>query len=257
MIRFFRLIRHKFIAENKFNKYLLYAIGEIVLVVVGILIALQVNNLNEKRKMEAKVSENLHSLAQELRTNKEILQINLERVKSQIVIGINMIDSLNNNTVPEEQRNTYLLDQVGKMGPIRLRQLTTTSLDEITVSGNYSIVATNIKDKLLHYQAQLTNVASTMERFESYWQNIELPYLTKHFSIVDILTNRSEEIYKQDVELLGEGIPKFIRDDCYFTNEVSAFFDNREFASMNTSRYFDLRAVFRSMLWLDESMDEL
>ncbi len=46
MLRFFRLIRQKLINENRFNRYLLYALGEIVLVVLGILIALQINNWN-------------------------------------------------------------------------------------------------------------------------------------------------------------------------------------------------------------------
>ncbi len=50
MIKFFRRIRQRLLAENKFSKYLLYAIGEIVLVVIGILIALQINNLNEDHK---------------------------------------------------------------------------------------------------------------------------------------------------------------------------------------------------------------
>ena len=50
MIKFFRKIRQKMLTENNFSKYLLYAIGEIVLVVIGILIALQVNNWNEQRK---------------------------------------------------------------------------------------------------------------------------------------------------------------------------------------------------------------
>jgi len=50
MIKFFRKIRQKFISENKFSKYLLYAIGEIVLVVIGILIALSINNWNENNK---------------------------------------------------------------------------------------------------------------------------------------------------------------------------------------------------------------
>ena len=47
MIKFFRKIRQKLLSENKFNKYLLYAMGEIILVVIGILIALQINNWNE------------------------------------------------------------------------------------------------------------------------------------------------------------------------------------------------------------------
>ena len=50
MISFFRKIRKKLADDNKPVKYLRYAIGEIVLVVVGILIALQVNNWNEVRK---------------------------------------------------------------------------------------------------------------------------------------------------------------------------------------------------------------
>jgi len=50
MIKFFRKIRQQLLTENKFSKYLLYAIGEIVLVVIGILIALQIDNANEIKK---------------------------------------------------------------------------------------------------------------------------------------------------------------------------------------------------------------
>jgi uncharacterized protein DUF6090 len=50
MIKFFRRIRQNLLTENKFSKYLLYAIGEIILVVIGILIALSINNWNEAQK---------------------------------------------------------------------------------------------------------------------------------------------------------------------------------------------------------------
>lgn len=52
MIKFFRKIRQNLFMENKTSKYFTYAIGEIVLVVIGILIALQINNWNENRKMK-------------------------------------------------------------------------------------------------------------------------------------------------------------------------------------------------------------
>ncbi|GAB1308538.1 hypothetical protein KH5_12210 [Urechidicola sp. KH5] len=55
MIKFFRKIRQKLLSENKFSKYLLYAIGEIILVVIGILIALQINNLNEQKKRDKEI----------------------------------------------------------------------------------------------------------------------------------------------------------------------------------------------------------
>ena len=49
MIKFFRKIRYNLMSENKTGKYFKYAIGEIILVVIGILIALQINNWNENR----------------------------------------------------------------------------------------------------------------------------------------------------------------------------------------------------------------
>lgn len=52
MIKFFRKLRQGLLSEHKFSKYLVYAIGEIILVVVGILIALQINNANENWKKE-------------------------------------------------------------------------------------------------------------------------------------------------------------------------------------------------------------
>lgn len=50
MVKFFRRIRQRLLTENKVSKYLLYAFGEIILVVIGILIALGVNNWNEEKK---------------------------------------------------------------------------------------------------------------------------------------------------------------------------------------------------------------
>ena len=50
MLRFFRKMRNALIPESRFGRYFFYALGEIVLVVIGILIALQINNWNEKRK---------------------------------------------------------------------------------------------------------------------------------------------------------------------------------------------------------------
>ena len=50
MIKFFRHIRFKHMSQNQTSRYLKYAIGEIILVVIGILIALSINNWNEDRK---------------------------------------------------------------------------------------------------------------------------------------------------------------------------------------------------------------
>lgn len=69
MIKFFRNIRQRTLTENKLNKYLLYALGEIVLVVFGILIALQINNWNERRKSSLKTTVFLRSLKNDLKSD--------------------------------------------------------------------------------------------------------------------------------------------------------------------------------------------
>lgn len=69
MIKFFRKIRYDLMENNKTGKYLKYAIGEIVLVMVGILLALQINNWNEMQKSNKKEEANLKSLKSEMMTS--------------------------------------------------------------------------------------------------------------------------------------------------------------------------------------------
>jgi len=62
MIKFFRKIRQNLLSEGKTTKYFKYAIGEIVLVVIGILIALQINNWNEEKKYQKQLKIKMNSL---------------------------------------------------------------------------------------------------------------------------------------------------------------------------------------------------
>lgn len=74
MIKFFRNIRQKLLTENKFSNYLLYAIGEIILVVIGILIALQLNNLNENKKNDIFEKEILNQVQENLKSDLLVLK---------------------------------------------------------------------------------------------------------------------------------------------------------------------------------------
>ena len=76
MIKFFRHIRQRMIKENRVSKYLLYAIGEIFLVVIGILIALQINDSSAQRKLE--------------RTNVRLM----ERMQDELAINIDRLHYL-------------------------------------------------------------------------------------------------------------------------------------------------------------------
>lgn len=80
MIKFFRKIRRRLLSENKVSKYLIYALGEIILVVIGILIALAINNANQKRLTEKNEHTYLIGLKKEFETSKlklnELIAVN-------------------------------------------------------------------------------------------------------------------------------------------------------------------------------------
>jgi hypothetical protein len=103
MIKFFRKIRYDLMEKNKTGQYLKYAIGEIFLVVIGILIALQINNLNEERKLSNNEQALLHQLKQEFESN--LAQLNQKIEMREIMINsaqklLNMIDD-KNQMVPD------------------------------------------------------------------------------------------------------------------------------------------------------------
>jgi hypothetical protein len=77
MISLFRKIRQKLLQENKVTRYLAYALGEILLVVIGILIALQINNWNEIQQLEREELQLLEEMAVELEEQQKDLIFNI------------------------------------------------------------------------------------------------------------------------------------------------------------------------------------
>ena len=100
MIKFFRKIRQRLFNENKFSKYLIYAIGEIVLVVIGILIALQLNNLKQEsvnQKLEVKI---LKEINRNLTTDLNEIQFDISLLDSVSSACSNIISNLKTISIP-------------------------------------------------------------------------------------------------------------------------------------------------------------
>jgi hypothetical protein len=108
MIRLFRKIRHQLLSENKYSFYILYASGEIVLVVIGILLALQIDNWNEHRKEENTVKEYAVSLIHDL--EEDLIMVNDIILQSNdIVERINSLGKYVQNKNIEDISNLYVL----------------------------------------------------------------------------------------------------------------------------------------------------
>ena len=103
MIKFFRKIRQDLLRDNKIGDYLKYAVGEIVLVVIGILIALSINNWNESRKNDLEQALLVKNIIEDLRLDFIHINKSLEQVSNQM----NLIDDLISKIFDEKKKINY------------------------------------------------------------------------------------------------------------------------------------------------------
>ena len=92
-MKIFRRIRQKLLSDDKFSRYLVYAIGEIVLVVIGILIALQINNWSEARKKKDKEALLINNIVEDLHLDAAHITKSLNEVGQQLGIVDSLIAS--------------------------------------------------------------------------------------------------------------------------------------------------------------------
>lgn len=180
MIKFFRNIRQTLINEGKTSRYFKYAIGEIVLVVIGILIALQINNWNQERLEAIEEQKILKNLKIDFENNNKILESAIVETKEGIHFCLEMLKYTGNKSKPSTAREfDSILNRVfvtpgyfpvngtleeimnsGKLGILRnedLRKLLSVWPAIIeTVQSRYEATNDN-EDFLNHYMLQYGN----------------------------------------------------------------------------------------------------
>jgi hypothetical protein len=179
MLRFFRQIRQKLLTENRFSKYLLYAIGEILLVVIGILIALQVNNWNEHRKDRIAEQKMLNALIEDL-------GVNINRLNNDI--------SLEQRTIRQAKKIIQHLDDRKPYDPSLdvIFSEAIYSPDIIISSSGYESLKTRgidiVQNELL--RKKIVNlfdviyvhlIAETVRLENQFWPSSVLPMIHRHF----------------------------------------------------------------------------
>jgi hypothetical protein len=107
MIKFFRKIRQNMLNENKFSKYLLYAIGEILLVVIGILIALQINTNSENHKKRVFEITILENIKEDILSDKVDCELNLEYIKIELTNEQRLLDFLFDENVQSKDSISF------------------------------------------------------------------------------------------------------------------------------------------------------
>lgn len=189
MIKFFRNIRQRMLTENKptyrerrFTKYFLYAIGEIVLVVIGILIALQINNWNIEQQNLVKEIGILEELKKGLHTDKILLQDALARHNEDAVL-LEQLDSLLN--IPNYQFTKDLNILFGKVYGLRFDRLNSAFYEDLKSTGLQIISDENLRVGIVNlFEINYKLINGYLENERSVNQ-VTRPYYLQNFTDIN------------------------------------------------------------------------
>ncbi|WP_370476488.1 DUF6090 family protein [Tamlana flava] len=194
MIKFFIKIRQKLLSENKFSKYLIYAIGEIILVVIGILIALQINNWNENRKDLLRAHHVLNNLSKEIRQDSIYFSNVYNAEKDIFLYGAEVLFNLHSNNLNSEE-----IDSIVRIS-FRLACFTpaikslNNAFNELMTSNLLSqIRSEDLKHNLNEYYGQIDFLKSYS--VQSHQLSNDLIYeLSQYYEIIPVKLGDAREI---------------------------------------------------------------
>ena len=211
MIKFFRKIRQKLLSENKFSKYLIYAVGEIILVVIGILIALSINNWNEHRKDKNRALEYHQRLIEDLdRVNERSEDIGDRAFQTMtaIIESVEILESTHQITSKEQETLDYALVWYARFN-YQMPDLST--LEEMKSNGDLGqIYNVELRKDIVDFNEYLINLESIFNTLGSTIQN----------------NNFIDELIRFDVDTITLGVRhdynlEELRNDPVFINSFS------------------------------------
>ncbi|PTM11593.1 MAG: hypothetical protein DA407_01200 [Bacteroidetes bacterium] len=188
MIKFFRHIRKNLLMENKTSKYFKYAIGEIILVMVGILLALQVNNWNEQRIEKQQESAILSQLLLEFKSNLEQLDQKISSKNETINSALQLFKYID----LEELRNKDSVDYH------LARTIPFTTFDPIVnnlaISGELRLIKNDsLKQKLTYWTSEIADLREDELSWAEYRENKYVPFLVKYYQLRTIRSKAAKE----------------------------------------------------------------
>ena len=164
MIKFFRHIRKSLLMENKTSKYFKYAIGEIVLVVIGILIALQINNWNEARKINHQERLYLDRLLSENKQDIETFAVSIKDLEKGKETVVSLSEALKSTTISDsllvQRANEYF--KYGSIYPIF--SSSTSTFDDLSSTGNLKVISNSeLREAIVKHYASHVKVSERIQ----------------------------------------------------------------------------------------------
>ena len=182
MIKFFRKIRLEALSRKRFPKYFTYAIGEIILVVIGILIALQINNWNENRKQNIREYAVLEELKQGLEANKNILEKRKLRFKQLQYRSKKLITHLEAKRTYHDSLDTYFAAPVNNLS----FGISYASFENLKSQGLDIISNKDLRlDLVKLYEEDFWILKDQETKMANAFTNATLPFTRRHFRPIE------------------------------------------------------------------------
>ena len=168
MLRYFRQLRQRLLTENRFSKYLLYAVGEIMLVVFGILIALQVDNWNEQRQDRISEAVFLSRIREDLTVDNAYFKRRVEDSERFVTASSEFLTALS-----EEQRSfedaTELVKLFSEFYSSEMLTTQNSTFSEMLYAGKLELITDrSLKSLLLDYYRRNEEVAKHISEFNAF-----------------------------------------------------------------------------------------
>lgn len=210
MIKFFRKIRQRLISENKFSKYLIYAIGEIILVVIGILIALQVNNWNEERKANNEAKKITQELNSEFSNNRKVLEDRIRDLKVANNYVKLVLSFMNKEEAKIQEANIdSIISKSLKYGNYNPSNST---IRELISSGKLNLITNNsTKESLFKWLQLLEDADEDFKNQDQQATTLLIPFLYKNISMQNLNTYNNMEVDRNS-ELFDGNYYKIFND---------------------------------------------
>ncbi len=180
------------LTENKFSKYMLYAIGEILLVVIGILIALQINNWNEDRKDKRLEQNYLSKIHEEFKKNKEQFDLTISMHKQSYESSNWIIENYNKLDINIDTLRKHLLvfRYSYTYNPSK------SSIDAVINSGKLGVIRDNeLSNKLIEWHELITDYQEEEIISRNFFDKFIVPFDIKHFTIYSKDRNKRFDNY--------------------------------------------------------------
>lgn len=186
MIKLFRKIRQRLLSENRFSKYLIYAIGEIVLVVIGIVIALQLNISYTNKQSQNTIRQYLRELNKEINQNEGIVNAYIDRTNEDIKMSNKFLGIINTSD-PNTVQDSTLFNMIGNLGPTTRFPLANSVFEDFNSSGSInSIKNDSLKRDIILIKTQLNQYNFAKAEIDESWSGQLLPYYTKYADLMHV-----------------------------------------------------------------------